>query len=62
MRRDEWQLALSVANNAFGIAPEVFWRMSVCEWHALIAQRTPSGALTRTELDAMLAGTSGGAA
>ncbi|HRE62021.1 MAG TPA: phage tail assembly chaperone [Micropepsaceae bacterium] len=56
MRRDEWQRALRVANQAFGIAPGAFWRMSLSEWRALVSSESGTQAPTRTELERMMAG------
>lgn len=43
------RLALSL-----GIAPEVFWRLSLKEWRAL-TEVPPAPVLTRTDLSALIA-------
>lgn len=60
MRRDDWQAALRVANQAFGLSPHAFWRMSLTEWRALVTAEDAFAAPTRAELERMMAKRQGG--
>ncbi|ATQ44907.1 phage tail assembly chaperone [Caulobacter mirabilis] len=48
-----WPALLRLAALRFGLAPEVFWRLSVVEWRALAEDAAPQ-TLTRTALDALV--------
>ncbi|MBB33996.1 MAG: hypothetical protein CME88_13215 [Hirschia sp.] len=38
-----------------GIAPDAFWKLSLREWRALTARQAAQQAMTRRELDALMA-------
>jgi len=48
-----WMRWLSIARD-FGLAPHLFWRLSLREWRALVARAAPS-LLSRAEFDALTA-------
>lgn len=46
-----WSAWLKAAAAA-SVTPAAFWRLSVCEWRALIGS-APAGAMTRAEFEAL---------
>lgn len=50
--RTPWPVMLAVAC-ALGVSPAHFWRLSLCEWRALIGAKLGELALRRADFEAL---------
>lgn len=52
--REPWASWLQAAVLRFGLTPEAFWRLSLCEWRALTRAVSGTEPMTRAGLEALL--------